>query len=122
MKRRAPLRRSPLESRSYKNTSEPGRREFKALSMGRCGVCGTRGLVRRHHVVTERAIRAVGMNPWDLRVGLWVGVWCCRCHPAHHTRSRPIPLARLSPENVAFAVECFGEHQAAAYLQRYYSG
>lgn len=121
MKRRAPLRRSPLESRSPVQPYEPGRREFKTLSNGTCECCGARGVVLRHHVVTERRVRAAGGDPWDKRNSVMVGVWSCVCHAEHHSRARPIPLSKLPSEAIVFASELLGAHQAADYLARHYS-
>lgn len=121
LKRRVPLGRSPVVAAVSERQHEPGRVAFKALSHGCCEVCGAPGLRLRHHVIKESHIRAAGGWPWDPRVGLWVGIYSCRCHADHHARAKPIPLSMLPEDALAFAVDLLGEHQAAAYLARHYS-
>jgi hypothetical protein len=46
---------------------------------------------------------------------------CVPCHQAHHARTRPVALAALPEEAVAFAVRLLGEDRAHTYLARRYA-
>ena len=102
---------------------EPGREEFKRIWMGVCSVCGAPGLVRRHHVCYEQAVRRANGNPWDLRNAMTVGLHeTCACHSRQHTAVKRIPLAAVPTEAIEFAVELLGQFNAAVYLASHYEG
>jgi len=116
------MRRSPLLPKPAPNRyDEPGAREFKTTRTGNCPVCGQRGTLLRHHVISERDVRIAKGNPWSLANSMWIGVYCReRCHRRHHSHFRKIPLALVPAEAVEFAVELLGAEQAADYLARHY--
>ena len=62
------MKRTPLRGRPrVDHSSEAGYREWKAAMTGECAACGKRGLLLRHHVVTEQTVRREGGDPYDLR-------------------------------------------------------
>lgn len=130
LKQRAGLRRTGALARTARLSthrkppeSNPSRDEFKTVRDGICRVCGKRGQVRRHHVVTEQEIRKQGGDPWDLRWGMWVGAFddMCTCHRRHHNAVARIPF-RIVPEHaIEVALELLGFDRAALYFARFYS-
>lgn len=83
----------------------------------RCCMCGRRDRLQQHHVVYRQHIRREGgweYDPRDARSA------CDRCHMSHHRRGRVIPVSKLRPENIVFAVELFGRERARGYFERYY--
>lgn len=95
------------------------RAEWKTARRGKCAVCGQRGVVLRHHVITERHVREANGDPWDLRNSMDVGAFC-RCHANHHAAVRRIPLDLVPDAALTFAVDLYGDVKAAAYFVRYY--
>jgi hypothetical protein len=115
------VKRSPLRARPpVDHRSEPGYRAWHTPVYGCCCACGARGLLLRHHVVTEAHVRAAGGDPWDLDNAMALGYYACTCHRDHHHCVRKIALAAVPDAAVTFACELLGEHQAAEYLARYY--
>lgn len=114
---------SRARKRARVKAERPGRVVWKEERTGPCGVCGRRGRLLRHHVVYEQHVRREGGDPWDLRNALDVGRYC-DCHDAHHRSGpgrRPIPLAKVPEEAIAFAVDLLGEDRAVDYFRRYYA-
>ena len=128
-----PLRPSkpPVRSSSQRKRprpQEPGEAAWKHRRVGVCGVCGERGPVLRHHIVTEQTIRreasaeqiAAGIV-WSLANALDVGApFTCHCHARHHSAVRRIPFSLIPPEAVAFASLLLGAERAIDYFGRYY--
>jgi hypothetical protein len=116
------VKRTPLIARPGPDRrGEPGYREWHAPVQGRCAACGARGLLLRHHVVTEAHVRQAGGDPWALANAMALGYFACACHRDHHHAVRRLPLARVPDAAIAFASELLGEARAADYLARYYS-
>lgn len=133
MKRSPLLRKSPLKRQSAlrvrRKPSEDNvaKRAYKEVMWGVCECCGTVGWIRRHHVVREQDVRALGGDCWSQRNAMWVGAfdWVCLCHRRHHNPAARgdtrIPLPLVSDTAVAWAVELFGSDERAAwYLARHY--
>lgn len=115
------MRRTPLRLVAPPtHTDEPGYRAWHAAVWGRCAVCDQPGRLIRHHVVLEQHVRAAGGAPYDLRNALPLGYYACSCHRDHHHAVRRLPLARVPPAAVEFAIELLGEPAAIDYLARYY--
>lgn len=79
---------------------------------------GKRERLAEHHVVYKQEVRRRKGDVSDPRDALRL---CNSCHPAHHHRSRPVPLAALRDENYEFAFELMGV-AAFDYLRRRYAG
>jgi hypothetical protein len=128
VKRGAPLkRRSPLKAKKgLKRTAlKAGSRRRSTpkrwlnAKAKRCALCGRRKGLTQHHVVYEQHVRKHGGDPFDPRDGLTV---CLDEHNRHHDGSAwKIPVARLRPDNLQFALELLGDY-AADYLARHYDG
>jgi hypothetical protein len=73
-----------------------------------CVVCGGRGFLKAHHVITKQKLRReLGKKiaeevMWDPRNGMTL---CEFHHSQHHCRAKPVPLEKLSHENWNFAME-----------------
>jgi hypothetical protein len=106
---------------SGSHIDEPGWREWKTPTAGRCGVCGKWGLLLRHHVILEQHVRVHGGDPWDLRNALGLGYYACSCHRDHHHAVRRIPASKLTPASIEFAIELLGAAAADQYFDRYYA-
>lgn len=116
------MKRTPLRSRpALKRYDEPGYRAWKAPVTGCCEACGARGLLLRHHVVTEAHVRAAAGNPWDLRNAMALGYYACACHRQHHHAVRRLSLSVVPAAAIAFASELLGDQAAGEYLRRYYA-
>jgi hypothetical protein len=59
-------------------------------------------------------------DPWDLRDSLELGRYCA-CHRRHTSAVARLSLVIVPAAAIAFAVQLLGEHQAAAYLARFYA-
>jgi hypothetical protein len=94
------------------------KREWKSRS-GRCAVCGRRGRVVFHHIITEQHVRREGGDPWDFRNALPLGVYC-RCHGRHHNAHVRISMRVIPDAALVFARELMGEDRAIDYWCRYY--
>ncbi len=116
------MKRSALRSRPPADHSdEPGYRTWHAPTWGECSVCRAPDRLVRHHVILAQHVRALGGPVWDLRNALTLGAGGrCGCHRAHHHATRRLPISALNAENLAFAVQLYGEDRAAEYLLRYY--
>lgn len=116
------MKRSPMRDKPpVDHSSEPGYREWKTPSFGRCGVCGKPGLLVRHHVVLEQHLRAQGLPAYDLRNALLIGDGRrCDCHRDHTAACARISIKRVPDEAIAFCSELYGPG-AGAYLSRYYT-
>lgn len=79
---------------------------------------GRRERLAEHHVVYQQEVRRRQGDVSDGRNALRL---CNSCHPAHHHRSRPVPLTALRDENYEFAFELMGG-AAFDYLRRRYAG
>ena len=120
--RRVSLKRAPLRQRR-KPVLDARRDEFKRVVWGYCPVCGTEGRIRRHHVLTEQAVRREGGDPWDLRNSLWIGCeFTCQCHANHHAASHKIPLALVSDDAIEFVRDLLGFERALMFFARAYAG
>lgn len=115
--KRSPLRLVPPVDRS----GEPGYREWHTPIQGECAACGKRGLLLRHHAITENHVRREGGDPWDLRNAIGLGYFACSCHREHHQATRRLPISVLGAEAIEFAIELLGAGRADAELERYYS-
>jgi hypothetical protein len=114
------MRRVPLEPKPpADHSAEPGWREWHQPIWGRCQCCGVPGRLERHHVILAQHVRAEGGAVYDLRNSLTLGRYC-RCHRSHHQAAVRLPLSCVPAAALGFAVELLGEHQAAAYLARFY--
>jgi hypothetical protein len=76
----------------------------------------------RHHVALEQHVRREGGDPWDQRNAMLLGVFC-RCHGDHHAPNgqRKLPLRKVPPAAVRFAVDLMGQDRAVEYLSRHYA-
>lgn len=129
LKRTGKLRRSrPLASSARLGTArqptpvDPAAAAFKQAQNGSCWVCGSPGLVRRHHVIREQDCRREGWPLFDLRNAMWLGVegLTCDCHEKHHNASRRIPADLIPDPALSFAITVMGMDRAALYFaQRY---
>ncbi|HWF25203.1 MAG TPA: hypothetical protein VG275_07140 [Solirubrobacteraceae bacterium] len=113
------MKRTPLIARPVDRSGEPGRAAWKSPVVGNCAACGRRGLLLRHHVVSEAHVRRVGGDPWDLRNAMGLGYYACRCHRDHHHAVRRLSRSALPAAALEFAAEVLGE-AAEGYLERYY--
>lgn len=116
------MKRTPLIARApVDHSGEPGYREWKTPSYGRCAVCGKWGLLIRHHVILEQHLRAIGAPAYDLRNAMRIGAgYVCACHRQQTSAVNRIPLAKVPDVAIEFAHELLGE-AAESYLTRYYS-
>ena len=88
---------------------------------GKCVVCGRRGPIWFHHIVTRNHVEREGGDVWDFRNALPVGrPVLCSCHADHHSAKQRIPIYLIPECAHDFAVELLGEDRAAAYWRRYY--
>lgn len=102
--------------------AEPGYRQWHAPVYGPCAVCGLRGRLVRHHVITEQLVRREGGAPWELANCILLGYGDrCGCHRLHHRALAKLPLSLVPAAAIAFAVELLGAGPAEAYLHRYYA-
>jgi hypothetical protein len=115
------VKRSPLVPRPGPDRrGEPGYRAWHTPVYGCCSACGARGLLLRHHVITEAHVRAAGGDPWDLDNAMALGYYACTCHRDHHHAIRRIPRAKVPDAAVMFAAELLGSERAEDYLARHY--
>lgn len=95
------------------------------MRAGPCALCGKRGRLIGHHIVTRREVERRGGDVWDVRNCMWLGApyaqgGRCHCHANHHAAHRRIPLALVSDDAVDFAVALLGYDRAVLYFARYY--
>ena len=129
MKRSALARRTPLRARRRRPVTLVGREAWKTPRKGYCAVCGTHGLVFRHHILYERKVIEAGHPElvYDLRNALDIGADAtCSCHHDHHHALRNgqpwrIPRRLISLEAERFAAEVLGEGPARVFFQRFYA-
>ena len=114
------MRRSPLRPKPPPDhRDEPGYWEWKALTWGECAVCGERGQLERHHVVSEQHVRREGGDPYALANSMLLGLFC-RCHSRHTNAAERLPASAITAQNLAFMVSLLGEDRTAGYIARYY--
>lgn len=123
MKRSRLMRRTPLRARRKRVDPDAARWAWKTPRKGACAVCGAQGLIFRHHVIYEQAIRRAGRPElaWDQRNALDIGApETCTCHHDQHWAVRRIPRSLVSVDAREFAIEVLGYEPALLYFLRFY--
>lgn len=69
-----------------------------------------------HHVVYKAFCERLRLPLYHTTNALRL---CVRCHDRHHSRQEPVPVIKLTDENIAFVVFAYGP-AAPGWLERYY--
>lgn len=130
LQRHTPLKRtSPLRSRPKSRVKGQAEAEWTTPRYGKCAVCGAKGLILRHHILTKQRIKQAYRDDllWDQRNALDVGApETCSCHGSHHAALRDgqpfrIPLRLVSVAATEMAVEVLGEDATLEYFLKFYA-
>lgn len=101
--------------------AEGGKMERKGIwiasAENACRACGVMEPLQIHHVVYEQHVRKRAGDVFDPRNSLTL---CRICHARQHSGHTRLPVAKLRPENLAFAKDLLGEY-AGDYFARFYN-